>query len=316
MKVRRVDFTLLQLALDRRYGDANGLKSQRAIILVRVETDDGATGWGEIANTRNDINVLHLREARDALLGKDARASAPLVRKLEVLGPRIAGGIDGALADLRGQAAGLSLAMLLGGSFRAAQPCYASLQNASEAEDVVADAVAQAEAALALGFRHIKMKVAWHRPEQDAAWINAVLRSLPESVTLAIDANRRLDIASAQRLVGLIDRPDRIAWFEEPCSNRFPQMYQDLRERLAMPIAGGESMPVTVLNRVIARRMMDIVQPDLITHGGLQPMLNLSALSEAFGVKLIPHCFDGQLVRMATLHVLASRPDWEERPRT
>jgi D-galactarolactone cycloisomerase len=313
MKVRNVGYTLLRHALARKYGDAQGLKMHRTSLLVRVDTDDGLSGWGDISNTRNDANIAHLGEARDLLIGRDPRASSPLVRKLATFGPRIAAGIEVALADIRGKAAGMSLATLLGGAFRARQPCYASLQNANDEGDIDTDAVRQATDAVTLGFRHVKMKVGWHPPDVDARWVNAVLAALPAEVALAIDANRVLDMVSAERLIGGIKEPHRIAWFEEPLSNRHPRAYAELRERVRVPIAGGESMPVTMLNEVIAGRMMDIVQPDLIGHGGFGPIRALLDLCDLHGVRLIPHCFDGQIMRVATLHLLASRPDWEEK---
>ncbi len=313
MKISAVRFTLLRHALERRYGDAQGLKTHRTGLLLRVDTDDGLTGWGDISNVRNDANVAHLREVRDVLLGADPLSAARLIRRLAVLGPRIAAGVDIALADIRGKAAGMSLSAMLGGAHRDTQPCYASLQNASEDRDVTASAVAAAEAAMRLGFRHIKMKVGWHHPDVDAGWVNAVLAALPPAVNLAIDANRVLDLAGAERLMRGIRDHHRIAWFEEPCSNRYPRMYGELRTRIDVPLAGGESMGISMLQDVIAGRMMDIVQPDLVGHGGFAPMQALFALCDAHGVRLIPHCFDGQIMRVATLHLLASRPDWEER---
>lgn len=313
LRIREVGFTVLRHALPKRYGDAQGLKSHRTTLLVRIDTDDGPTGWGDISNTRIDVNVTHLRQARERLLGADALASGPLVHALGVFGTRISAGIDVALADIRGQSAGMNIATLLGGAHRSAQPAYASLQNASEDADIVAAAVAEAEQAMRLGFRHLKMKVGWHDPDTDARWINAVLDALPATATLAIDANRVLDLAAAQRLIRGIARPERISWFEEPLSNRHPEAYRELRARLAIPVAGAESMPLPMIEQVIAGRMMDIVQPDLIGHGGIGAMLHLLSLCEVHGVRLVPHCFDGQIMRLATLHLLASRPDWEER---
>ncbi|HEX3346574.1 MAG TPA: mandelate racemase/muconate lactonizing enzyme family protein [Acetobacteraceae bacterium] len=312
MRIRDVAFTFLRHAIAKKYGDAQGLKTQRATLLIRIDTDDGPCGWGD-TSTRGDFNVAHLRETREMLCGQNPLAAAPLVHKLGIFGTRIAAGIDVALADLRGRAAGMNVATLLGGAFRTRQPCYASLQNANENEDIDADAVAQATHAVSLGFRHVKMKVGWHSPDVDARWVNAVLAALPEDVLLAIDANRVLDIASAERLAQGIEDLDRISWFEEPLSNRYPRAYAELRTRVPVPIAGGESMTVAMLNDVIAGRMMDIVQPDLIGHGGFAAMRTLLDLCDIHGVRLIPHCFDGQIMRLATLHLLASRPDWEEK---
>jgi D-galactarolactone cycloisomerase len=312
MKIRDVGFTVLRHALTKKYGDAQGLKTHRTTLIVRIDTDDGPTGWGDISNTRNDANVVHLGEVRDMLVGQDALAAAPLVRRLGIFGTRVAAGVDVALADIRGKASGMNVATLLGGAFRARQPCYASLQNANEDADIDADAVRQATHAVSLGFRHVKMKVGWHSPETDARWVNAVLAAMPPGVPLAIDANRVLDLADSERLIRGIRELQRISWFEEPLSNRHPRAYAELRARVSVPIAGGESMTVPMLNDVIAERMMDIVQPDLIGHGGFGPMRTLLDLCDMKGVRLIPHCFDGQIMRVATLHLLASRPDWEE----
>ncbi len=312
MKIDNVTFTLMRHALATSYGDAQGLKKHRATLLARIDTDAGLAGWGDISNTREDVNVTHLRETRDLLLRRDPLVAAPLVRALGGFGPRIAAGIDIALADIRGKAAGMSLATLLGGAFRTTQPCYASLQNATEDLDANAAAVAAADRAMRLGFRHIKMKVGWLHPDADAAWIEYVLDALPADVDLAIDANRVLDLAGAERLVRKLRRPERIAWFEEPVGNRHPEAYAELRRRLDVTIAGGESMSLPMLRDVVAGRMMDIIQPDLVGHGGFAAMQSLFTLCDIHGVRLIPHCFDGQIMRVATLHLLAAQPDFDE----
>ena len=311
MKIDDFSAFHLRFPLPRRYGDAQGLKTQRATVLVRLRTDDGLTGWGDISV--NGLNRQHLHDAAELLSGQDPRASAPQVERLARLSPRIAGGVDMALADLRGKAAGMSVAMLLGGPFRAAQPAYASLQNASEDSDIAGAAVAEAEHAMSLGFTSLKMKIGWHAPEVDLAWIERVLAALPHGVKLAIDANRALDLAAARRIARGIKDADRIMWFEEPLSNRIPSIYRELRDTISLPVAGAESIPFPAIREVITRRDMDIVNPDLIGHGGFERMQQLYALCETHGVRLVPHCFDGQIMRVATLHLLASWPDWEER---
>jgi D-galactarolactone cycloisomerase len=268
-------------------------------------------GWGDVSV--NGLNRQHLQDAAELLSGKDPRSPAPLVGKLSLMSSRIAAGVDVACSDIRGKAAGMSVAMLLGGPFRAAQPAYASLQNASESEDVAGAAVAEAEHAMSLGFTSLKMKIGWHAPAVDVEWINQVLATLPDTVPLAIDANRALDLAASRRIARGIYAPERIMWFEEPLSNRIPSIYRELRDSIFLPIAGAESIPFPVIREVITRRDMDIVNPDLVGHGGFERMQQLYALCETHGVRLVPHVFDGQLMRVATLHLLASWPDWEER---
>jgi D-galactarolactone cycloisomerase len=313
MRISDITFTILHHALSRRYGDARGLKTRRQSIVVEVITDQGLNGWGEFSPGPVAPGRSLLAEVTGCLIGQDPIACAPLIQALGRFGSRICGGIDIALADIRGKAAGLALARLFGGPFRARQPAYASLQNASDDADVTAAAMAEAERAMALGFRHLKMKIAWHSPAVDIVWINAVLRALPPEVTLAIDANRMLDPVAALRLARGIEAPQRISWFEEPISNRVPEAHRDLRAALPdFAIAGAESVPVPVIERLVAGRMLDIINPDLVSHGGFAMMQRLAVLCDVHGVRLVPHVFDGQLVRVATLHWLAAQPGWEE----
>lgn len=310
-KIDRVDFHILSYALSRRYGDANGLKAERRTALVRITTAEGVVGWGEFFARR--AHAPHLQAAQELLEGASALACRPLVEQLSSLSPQLAAGIDIALWDIRGKLAGMSVAQLLGGPYRATQPAYASLQNVCEADDVTAAAVDEAVAAIRRGYRSLKMKIGWHRPAVDAAWIEAVLDALPEDVLLAIDANRALDIAVARGLLARLKRPERIMWFEEPLSRLWPSAYAELKSASCVAIAGAESMDVPMTEGVIAARAMDIVNPDLVGHGGFAAFQRLQALCDVHGLRLVPHIFDGQLIRVATLHFLAAQPPWGER---
>lgn len=124
---------------------------------------------------------------------------------------------------------------------------------------------------------------------------------------------KRAPSISLIRLARGIAEPHRIAWFEEPISNRVPAAHRDLRAALPdFAIAGAESVPVPVIQQLVTERMLDIINPDLVSHGGFAVMQGLQALCDLHGVRLVPHCFDGQLGRVATLHWLAAQPGWEE----
>lgn len=310
MHISRVEFFPLRQPIARAYGDANGMKSHRSTMIIKVATSDGLIGWGECFRAR--VTAERLREAQDVLEGADPIVGQPLVEVLARREPTLAAGVDIALMDLRGKASGLSIAKLLGGPFRPAQPAYASLQNANEAADPVGDAQEEAGKALQLGFKALKMKVGWHDPATDLAWIRAVLQQLPNDVPLALDANQAMDLATARRLADALP-PERIAWFEEPLKNHRLESHQELRSRTRLPIAGAESLLLAQVEAAVRGRCMDIINPDLVGHGGFRRMQHLWSLCESFGVRLIPHVFDGQIVRVATLHFLAAQPDWHER---
>lgn len=311
MQIADVRFHRLRHQLVERYGDANGLKNERTSFVVRLETGEGIVGWGEFFG--RDINHSHLSTAEDQLIGQNPLAADPLVERLQKVGMRLAAGVEIALWDIRGKAAGMSLATLLGGAYRDAQPAYASHQNVCDTADVTAKAVDEATASIDQGYRALKMKIGWHPPAVDLVWIKRVLEVLPPEVPLAIDANRALDLATARSLCRLIESPERIAWFEEPLARTHSRPYAELRQASEIPIAGGEIMDMPQLRAVIANREMDIINPDLVGHGGLRPMRHLLELCATTGVRLVPHVFDGQIIRVATLHLLAAQPDWSAR---
>src|ERR671923_347126 len=113
------------------------------VLLVRVDTDEGVSGWGESFGHRI---FPATRAAIDTVLGpmcvgRDATAIAAIHEDLQRLlhgigrnGPTIyaLSGIDIALWDIAGKIAGLPLYRLLGGSPRKTLPAYASLLRYGE----------------------------------------------------------------------------------------------------------------------------------------------------------------------------------------
>ena len=310
MKISRVNFWHLKLPLEKRYGDANGLKEHRTSQIIRIETDDGAVGWGETFGYR--VMAGQWPAATEILVGADPAQINVLVDKIVRVDLALAGGVDIALWDLKGKLAGLSLADMFGGAYRESQPAYASLQNVSEGADVTGAAVAEALHAMELGFTSLKMKVGWHPVATDIAWTNAVIDALPAGVPLAVDANRARDLPTARTYVKGLKHPERISWFEEPLANTSLPPHAELRRSIDIAVAGAETMPYAVIEQVIATRAMDIINPDLCGHGGFERLRRLGALAEGAGVHMVPHVFDCQLSRLATLNFMLARPGWPE----
>src|SRR5262249_17288374 len=168
------------------------------MLLVRVETDAGITGWGEAFGHRI---FPATRAAIDTLLGpmcvgRDASQSASINEDAQRLlhgigrnGPVIyaLSGIDIALWDIAGKAAGLPLYRLLGGAARADLPAYASLLRYG-----TASAVAHyTEQALGRGYRHIKLH------EITVPEVKAARDVAGPGVPIMVDANCPWTVAEA-----------------------------------------------------------------------------------------------------------------------
>lgn len=101
-------------------------------ILVRVDTDDGLTGYGVGGGGLAGIHVVQTA-LKALLLGADASAVEDLWQRMyqatlpygqKGLALMALSGVDLALWDLRGKRAGKPLAEVLGGQVGQAIPCY------------------------------------------------------------------------------------------------------------------------------------------------------------------------------------------------
>src|SRR5262250_313311 len=186
------------------------------MLLVRIETDAGVTGWGEAFGHR----IFHAtRAAVDTLLaplcvGRDPGEILSIHDDLQRLlhgvgrcGPTIyaLSGIDIALWDIAGKVAGLPLYRLLGGSPRADLPAYASLLRYGTA-DAVAHYTAQA---LGRGYRHIKLH------EITVPEIKAARDVAGPDVPIMVDTNCPWTVAEAVAMARRLGPLD-LHWLEEP----------------------------------------------------------------------------------------------------
>src|SRR5690242_10145656 len=173
------------------------------MLLVRVDTDAGVTGWGEAFGHRI---FPATRAAIDTLLapmcvGRDPRGIAALGDDLQRVlhgvgrnGPTIyaLSGIDIALWDIAGKIAGVPLYRLLGGGTRTDLPAYASLLRYGDAKAVAF----YTEQALARGYRDIKLHeitLPEVRAARDVAGADARIMldtNCPWTVVEAIDTAR------------------------------------------------------------------------------------------------------------------------------
>src|SRR5262245_49438650 len=212
------------------------------MLLVRVDTDDGVSGWGEACGHRV---FPATRAAIDTLLGpmcvgRDATQIAAIhddaERTLHGVGRNgpvlyALSGIDIALWDIAGKAAGLPLYRLLGGSARADLPAYASLLRYGRA-DAVGPYTAQA---LGRGYRHIKLH------EITVPEVKAAREVTGTGVPIMLDTNCPWTVPEAVEMARRL-APFDLHWLEEPVWP--PENLAGLAEvksRGGIPTAAGEN---------------------------------------------------------------------------
>ena len=318
--------------------DAIHYMPQRTVLLVRITTDTGLVGTGESAAYGGSLESMErviLDDLRPSLLGEDPFAVSRLWQRMayrsQQRGPagmlmQAMSGVDIALWDLIGQATRTPLYQLFG-AYRDRLDAYASAgfyAGNKSSHDLAEEVGGYA----ARGFRGVKIKVGrnpdvllnplpdtWSPEyatvslEDDIERVRAARAALGPGVRLAIDANNAWTPATAIGFMhALADQ--RIAWLEEPVWTEDLAGSAHVAQVLDVPIAGYETTTgLAGFRDLIARRAIDIVQPDVIWTGGFTVCRKVAALAEAYRLPVIPHVFSSAVALAANMHLIASLPN-------
>ena len=291
---------------------AQGGWPQLEIVIVEVETADGLVGIGECLGRRGGAG--YARFIRDALtprlIGRSAHDRRALWRAMRgALTGRLGGmlveciaGVDIALWDLAGKAAGLPVWRLLGGMGRRHVTAYASSINWADDARVEGEI----EAALARGFRQIKVKIG--APAGRAIARARQVRALVgDDVLLAADANWAYDADEAMRVGRVLCDLD-YGWFEEPLDPDDLAGYARLRQHLPIRLAAGESeFTAKGIEPALRQGLFGLAQPDVARSGGITETWRIAELAALHGVAYAPHIgWSGGICSAASLHLAAA----------
>jgi L-alanine-DL-glutamate epimerase-like enolase superfamily enzyme len=313
VKITALRTEVVRLPLSRPILSA-GLEIRSAdAVLAFIDTDQGVTGEGlcfAINGKRLDILRDMVRSFEPLLIGLDPTMAASFykhawadIRFFGHAGMTVAGlsGVDAALWDLRGRAAGLNVSRLIGAAATTV-PVYASggLWLSSSIDEL------QREAAdfLARGFRAMKMRVdsrpvAWHIER-----VHAVREAIGSDVMLMADANQSLSVPEAIRLGRALEKYD-LTWFEEPVPYWDHAGEAEIAAALDTPIASGETEHTSRgMLTMLQMKSADVLMPDLQRMGGPTEFIRTGHLAAAFDVELSSHLFTEM-----SLALLAAAPN-------
>lgn len=290
--------------------------------IVRVRTEDGSEGWGQVSNYNADITaqVLH-RQVAPYALGQDALEMDRLldgIVEIEFKFPgsylrRALAGLDTALWDWRGKQQGKSVCELLGGEPRSI-PVYAS----SMRRDITPEEEADRFRALqdSAGFRAFKFRIGKECGHDEDEWpgrteaiVPAIRRALGDDATLLVDANCGYSVDKAVA-VGRFLEEYGVAHFEEPCPYWQYEWTAEVRrqcQNLKLQVAGGEQdCSLAQWRRMIDLPAFDIVQPDICYIGGLTRALRVARMAENSGLPCLPHSANLSLITVFSLHMVGA----------
>jgi L-alanine-DL-glutamate epimerase-like enolase superfamily enzyme len=286
-------------------------------IFVRIESQDGAVGWGEAAaaptmtgETVAGMMAAVAMIARD-LLGRPADDFAGAAAAMDAAmygntGAKAA--IEIALCDLVSRAAGRPLHALFGTRQRSRIAVLAVIGSTDEAADL-----RDAGAHWAAGYRAFKIKVGLAAPEADAARARAVCRMLKqrgERCLVSADANQGFGVDAAMRFAAAV-ADCGLDFFEQPVAAHDLDGMARVAAASAVPIGADEGIHgLADIERHHARKAAAGVSLKAIKLGGLHAMAEACRLCERLGMQVNISCKTGEssVASAAALHVAAVAP--------
>ena len=289
---------------------------------VRVTTDSGAQGWGQVSTYNADITsqIVH-RQVAPWALGQPADQIERLVDSIPEKEHKFPGsylcratcGVETALWDLKGKLEGKSVCELLGGTPRRLR-AYGSSMRRDITPEQEADRLVRLRDEK--GFDAFKFRVAaeyghdvdeW--PGRTEAIVPTMRNRMGDKIALLVDAKSGFTPRRAIE-VGKLLVDNGISHFEEPCLYWELEQTKAVADALSIDVTGGEQdcfMPVW--KQMIAMRAVDIVQPDICYIGGMIRTLRVAKLAAAAGLPCTPHSANLGMVTLFTMHLLGAIPN-------
>jgi D-galactarolactone cycloisomerase len=315
MKVVTVNTHVLDYQLETAFESASMHFSRRQHCLVEIVCDDGTIGWGECLGPAKP-NAAIVEVYAQALIGEDPlqteKVWLTLYNRLRDQGQRgltvtALSGIDIALWDIKGKYFGVPISTLLGGRFRDSVRAYATGSFRRAGVDRVTDIAAEVAGYRRDGFHAVKIKIGFD-VEEDLEVIAAVRDAIGPDMRMMIDANHGYDYLEAIEL-GQRAAPFGIDWFEEPVLPEQISTYEAVRAGQPIPVASGENWHGRyAMHEPLARRAVDIVQPDICGVGGFSEMRRVADMAAMHGVRLVPHVWGTAVCLAASLQFMAALP--------
>jgi cis-L-3-hydroxyproline dehydratase len=312
MKISRIAAYRVELPLHEGSYKWSGGKSVDVFdsTIVRVETDEGIVGHGEVcplgpfylpayaAGVRAGI-----AELAPHLIGQDATELGKLNQLMDAAmkgHPYVKSGIDIACWDILGQVAGVPVCTLLGGRWGDDFVLYRAISQ--QTPDEMAQNVA---AYREEGYRRFQLKVGGD-PNEDIARIHAVAEILQPGDKLVADANTGWLMHEAARVVRGVKDVD--VYIEQPCVS-----YEEclsIRERTDHPFVMDEVIDgMDALLRLHADRAADVVNIKISKFGGLTKARQARDLCVSLGIAMtIEDSWGGDITTAAIAHLAHSTP--------
>ena len=282
----------------------------RSYFIVKVETDEGIYGLGEVGirwwGAAIEKAIEHLSEI---VIGQDPFSTERLWQHMfrgsffpanKVYTCAISA-IDIALWDIKGKALDLPVYKLLGGPVRDKVICYPHTQGRTN-EELVENCVR----AVKEGWKFVR----WGQPETGGVFeyrgnqgrlepvksiriaekqMALVREAIGPDIEICFDVHTRLDTAHAIALCKTLEQYKPF-FIEDPLRSENPGSYRTLARHVSLPIAAGEQWSSKWdFREVIEDELINYARIDLCIAGGLTEALKITHWCETHYIDIAPH---------------------------
>ncbi|HEY8549847.1 MAG TPA: mandelate racemase/muconate lactonizing enzyme family protein [Vicinamibacterales bacterium] len=318
---------------------ATVVKAPMTCPLIRIDTNQGLVGYGEVRDGASETYALFLKSR---ILGENPCNVDKIFRKIKQFGghARQAGGVcavEMALMDLAGKAWGVPCWQLLGGKFRDRVRLYADTvqhpdpkEQAARLKERMARGITYLKQDFGIGLLRdipgtlskpigyeIRDAVQTMHPftgieitDKGIAWLSdwvGEIRSIiGMEVPLATDHYGHISVNSCIKLARAMEKHN-LAWMEDMVPWQFGEQMKQIRDSTTVPILTGEDIYLKEeFIKLIDMGAVDMIHPDLASSGGLMETKKIGDYAMEKGVAMAMHFAGTPVSFMANVHCAAA----------
>jgi len=295
-------------------------------LFVKMETDEGITGWGEATTHGHEKDVeAAIHNLKEYLKGKDPRHIelhwSTMFRdsywRPSFIITSAMSGVEMAMWDILGKSLGAPVYMLLGGPCRERIPIYHNgwWFKAKNPDDYVR----LAKETVDKGAKALKWDPLWQcdvfssreQIQGVVENVRAVREAVGDDIELMIDCHARLCPSLSIQLAHRLEE-FKPFWYEEPIpTDASVEDLARVASSINIPVCVGERIPTRWCFRdIFEKRATAVINPDIGHAGGILETKKIADMAHAYYISSSPHSAGGPVLNAASLHVDASTPNF------
>ena len=289
-------------------------------IFVKISTDEGIEGWGEmISGTKTETVVAGAYEIGNRLIGRNPfeieRLFQEMHRSFFRGGPingTIVSGLEMALWDIKGKAFNVPVYELLGGAARDKIKVYSWIGG-----DRPSEVAEQAQDRFDRGFTAVKMNAteelhyidSYQKVDEVVERVASIRERFGDAMDIGVDFHGRVHKPMAKVLAKALE-PFHPMFLEEVVLPENEEHFKEVADSVAVPLATCERLYTRwQFKNLFKQGTVDIIQPDVALCGGILETRKIAAMAEAYDMAVAPHAPYGPVALAATLQVDSCTPN-------